>query len=65
MPSTGKVFVKPGCLAKKLTSYEIQREKQIQKNAEVMKSYGIMVTIRDIQVATTKSVKKTIRSNGC
>ena len=50
--------MKPGCLAKKLTSYEIQREKQIQKNATVMKSYGIMDTIRDIHMAATKSVKK-------
>ena len=58
MPSTGKVFVRPGCLANKLTSYEIQREKQIQKNAEVMKSFGIKDTVRDLQMATTKSVKK-------
>ena len=42
MPSRGKVFLKPGSLAqKKLTPYEIQRERQIEKNAATLESYGI------------------------
>ena len=54
MPTSGKKFVKPGFLAQK-TRYEIEREKTIEKNKEVMKSFGVKVQERDFSKVTTES----------
>ena len=54
MPTSGKKFVKPGFLAQK-TRYEIEREKQIEKNTEIMNSLGLKFRERYFSEAASKS----------
>ena len=58
MSPSGKVFVKPRSLAQKKKTYEIQREKQIEKNTEIMQSLGIHVKSREFLMAASESARK-------
>ena len=54
MPTSGKKFVKPGFLAQK-TIYEIEREKQREKNTGIMKSLGLKDLPRYFSKAASES----------
>ena len=54
MPASGKKFVKPKFLAQK-TRHDIEREKQIEKNTEVMKSLDLKVRKRYFSEAASES----------